>query len=389
MSMLDITMLLVLGACWCTTAFASQEAVMCEAADGLSDHESLSGWTCSGGVPVASVCQWTGVGCNASLSVTSVDISDKDLRGAAPSSLLTVAGIETVQFAYNDAFAAWLLPNSPASSLKYVNVANSNLGGTVPATEWCALTELHYVNVGNNDMTGAFPVCLLEKAGMKAMYASHNDQFSAWLLPSSPASSLKVVSVYNTNLGGSVPAMEWCALTGLDHFQVGNNDLTGAFPVCLLEKAGMQNMHAHDNDQFSAWLLPSSPASSLKVVSVYNSNLGGTVPPVAWCVLAGHLISVTLGNAALSTALPLCAPCPRSNYREEGISECVPCPTGMYTSEPGAISVDRCRVAHEGTFVATAGAELSYCAPGTYGHTLGGTDEATSCLDCSMGTFSA
>jgi len=117
----------------------------------------------------------------------------------------------------------------------------------VPATERCALTELYYFNVGNNDLTGAFPVCLLEKAGMQTMEASRNDQFSAWSLPSNPASSLEYVSVYNCNLGGTVPATQWCALTELYYFHVGSNDLTCAFPVCLLEKAGMQTMYAYDN----------------------------------------------------------------------------------------------------------------------------------------------
>jgi hypothetical protein len=89
-----------------------------------------------------SVCQWTGVGCDASSSVTSVDINNKGLGGTAPSSLLSLAGMESVNFADNNDFTAWSLTSSPASSLKYVRVYNTNLDGVVPATEWCALTEL-------------------------------------------------------------------------------------------------------------------------------------------------------------------------------------------------------------------------------------------------------
>jgi hypothetical protein len=42
---IDITMLLVLVALWLSTAFASQATVMCGAAAGLTNRESLSGWT--------------------------------------------------------------------------------------------------------------------------------------------------------------------------------------------------------------------------------------------------------------------------------------------------------------------------------------------------------
>jgi hypothetical protein len=250
-----------------------------------------------------------------------------------------------------------------------------------------ASSSVTSVNLSNKAIGGTAPSSLLSLAGMETVNFGGNKDFSAWLLTSSPAPSLKYIHVDDTNLNGVVPATEWCALTGLYYFRVSSNDLTGAFPVCLLEKTGMENMNAYNND-FTAWSLTSSPASSQKVVSVANTNLEGTVPPVAWCVLADDLTSLSLGNEALSTAIPYCAPCPRRNYREEGTTECTPCPTGMFTFEPGAISLDSCRLAHACTFVATAGVALSYCSPGTYGCTLGGTAEANACLDCPAGTFS-
>ena len=63
--------------------------------------------------------------------------------------------------------------------------------------------------------------------------------------------------------------------------------MSGAFPTCLLTKAGMTYVLMHNNPNFDSWSLPDAPSSSLKYVHVGNTNLQGTVLATAYCDLQG------------------------------------------------------------------------------------------------------
>ena len=168
----------------------------------------------------------------------------------------------------------------------------------MPATEWCALTELYHFQVGYNDLTGAFPVCLLKMAGMQTMVASDNDQFSAWSLPSSPASSLKYVHVHNSNLGGTVPATEWCTGLTCRNTSCVLDALSISASISVVQKCGSGE----------------GPHSALSMAggSTMTDALGSTIaaPPVtsgatlANSAVTGHVtVTGTLLSAAVATSL--------------------------------------------------------------------------------------
>jgi hypothetical protein len=80
------------------------DAVFCDlaAATTLGTKTDVTGWRCSGGSPVLSVCStpWTGVTCSSSI-VVSLDVSSKSISGTLPTSLgdlnsLTYLALNTI-----------------------------------------------------------------------------------------------------------------------------------------------------------------------------------------------------------------------------------------------------------------------------------------------------
>ena len=154
----------------------------------------VSGWNCSHGAPLSSVCTWGGVLCSSGV-VTGINLSGKGLRGTVPSSI------------------------SQLSALSYLSLAVNSLHGTIPST-LAHLSRLSSLDMHSNAINGTLPSSL------------------------NVASSLTTLLLQHTSLSGSLPTSLCSAsISSLDFaatsmtcydtcFSTISNLTSGAVPVC-------------------------------------------------------------------------------------------------------------------------------------------------------------
>ncbi|KAH6817099.1 hypothetical protein C2S51_000702 [Perilla frutescens var. frutescens] len=117
------------------------------------------------------------------------------------------------------------------SSLRYLNLANNNFSGEIPATNSaCRLSLLH---LQNNSFKGEIPRSLMNCSAMKILDLGENEfsgKIPRWLGESMP--KLMVLILKSNMLYGSLP-LSTCHLANIQVLDISLNKITGTIPNCV------------------------------------------------------------------------------------------------------------------------------------------------------------
>ncbi|RZC43492.1 hypothetical protein C5167_036445 [Papaver somniferum] len=210
------------------------------------DFHSLTSWSLANGR--TNPCRWSGIKCGSSDSVIEINLDSSGVNGKL------------------DQFNFSVFPK-----LTYLNLANNNLSGTMPA-EIGKLAELRFLRLANNTLTGPIPyqVCNLQKLRnleLSENYLSNPDStqckgmasltrldlnynYLASEVPPFIFKSPKLAYVDisdNTDIGGPLPIQFMKTLKNIQFLNLSGNSFKGPIPAEIGNLTQLQDLRLSRN----------------------------------------------------------------------------------------------------------------------------------------------
>ncbi|GFY98279.1 leucine-rich repeat receptor-like protein kinase family protein [Actinidia rufa] len=278
-----------------TTASSEADILLTFKASIEDPTNSLSNWSNS---TATNLCNWTGVTCTASLSlsIASLNLQSLNLSGEISSSLCKLPNLTRLSLADNLFNQPIPLHLSECSLLETLNLSNNLIWGTIPEqiSQFGALTcsfgffgnftELVVLDLSQNPfLVSEVPTdfgkldnlekLLLQSSGF---YGSIPESFVGLL-------GLTTLDLSQNNLTGEVPQKLGFSLSKLVSFDVSQNKLYGFFPNGICDAKGIINLSLHTN--FFNGSVPNSSINqclNLERFQVQNNVFSGDFPNGLW-----------------------------------------------------------------------------------------------------------
>ncbi|KAG5514837.1 hypothetical protein RHGRI_036024 [Rhododendron griersonianum] len=253
-----------------------------------------SGWS------AANPCDWTGIACDSTDRVTSINFPSKSLAGQLPPEL------------------------NQLSRLKSLSLQHNRLSGPFPSLS--NLPSLEQISLDNNNFSSIPSPFLSNLTSLQTLSISENPNLPPWTIPPTLSDSTTLTSLYagNTNLFGEIPDI-FGSFPNLQNLRLSYNNLTGGLPTSFA-KSGIQNLWLNNQavglsgridvlglmpeltqvwlhlNQFSGPIPDLSECTSIFDLSLRNNELTGPVP-VSLTTLP-KLVNVSLQNNRLQGPEP-------------------------------------------------------------------------------------
>ncbi|KAL5576676.1 hypothetical protein UlMin_018375 [Ulmus minor] len=258
----------------------------------LDDPDSsLSSWNDRDDTP----CSWSGIACDSSLSVFSVDLSDSNLAGPFPSVLCRLANLTHVSLFNNSINSTLPFDISTCKSLRHLDLSQNLLTGTLPPT-LAELPELQYLDLTGNNFSGNIPESFGRFRKLEVLSLVYN-LLDGTIPPFlGNISSLKMLNLsYNPFFPGRVPP-ELGNLTELEVLWLTDCNLVGEIPDSLGRLKKLRDFDLAINN-LHGWI-PSSLTELTSVVQIelYNNSLSGELPPGMSKLTALRLLDVSMND---------------------------------------------------------------------------------------------
>ncbi|KAK8935606.1 Receptor-like protein kinase 2 [Platanthera zijinensis] len=216
-----------------------------------SSPSSFPDWNPSDATP----CNWTGIACDSTGSVSSITISSVPLAIPLPFTLC-----------------------SAIPSLSSLSISASNLTGAIPSS-LSSCRRLVFIDLSFNSLSGAIPDSLFRLPSLHSLILNSNSLSGQ--IPSSlgEATALHELLLYDNRLSGTIPDSVG-NLTGLEIFRAGGNlDISGSIPASFsqcrrLSVLGLADTRISGNIPASIGRL-----ANLQTLSIYTAMLSGAIPP--------------------------------------------------------------------------------------------------------------
>uniref|UniRef100_A0A2P2MY02 Receptor protein kinase CLAVATA1 n=1 Tax=Rhizophora mucronata TaxID=61149 RepID=A0A2P2MY02_RHIMU len=320
-----------------STASSEADALLSFRASILDPENSLSNWSNHSN---AHYCNWTGITCKTtpSLTVTSIYLQSLNLSGEISSSICQLANLTVLNLADNHFNQPIPLHLSRCSYLENLNLSNNIIWGTIPdqVSQFGSLrsldlsrnhiegkipegigslVNLQVLNLGNNLLSGSVPFVFGNFNELVALDLSENQylvsdipsgigklhKLQQLLLQNSgfqgqiPDSfvglqSLSILDLSQNNLSGVLPETLGPSLKSLVSFDVSQNKLLGSFPNGICSARGLINLSLHTNSFNGS--IPNSIAECLNLekFQVQDNGFSGNFPDGLWLLLKIKLI---------------------------------------------------------------------------------------------------
>ncbi|CAN0909957.1 Probably inactive leucine-rich repeat receptor-like protein kinase At5g06940 [Linum grandiflorum] len=276
-------------------------------------------------------CNWTGVTCSSTLSVTALNLQSLNLSGEISASVCGLRNLSVLNLADNLFNQPIPLHLSACSSLETLNLSNNLIWGTIPdqisqfqslkvvdlsrnhvegriPDGLGGLRSLQVLNLGSNLLSGNVPKVFDNLTELTFLDLSENpylvseipaaigklDKLEQILLQNSgfygqvPDSfvglkSLVFLDLSQNNLSGVFPQKFGSSLENLVSFDVSQNKLLGSFPEGLCNAKGLVSLSLHTN-LFSGSLPATSidKCLNLERFQVQNNGFSGDFPDGLW-----------------------------------------------------------------------------------------------------------
>jgi Leucine-rich repeat (LRR) protein len=169
----------------------------------------------------------------ADLNLKELDLSDNNLKGTLPAHFFQLPALKTLDLSMNTLTGE--LPTFPdtVDSLQYLSLRNNELRGEIGEEIW-NLEGLRHLDLSDNEFTGKMPgYAIAWMYNITYLFLANNnfDQGDIPLLYD--MTSLREISLKNTNRVGTIPHWIGHNLTQLVLLDLDNNALTGTIPHSL------------------------------------------------------------------------------------------------------------------------------------------------------------
>jgi len=198
-----------------------------------------------------SVCDWYGIGCDESGSVTSVQLGGNQLTGSFPTAIYLLPNLSHLKVYSNQVYFSFegienaknlktlgldntgltsLRGIGRARSLEELNVAFNKLSGPLPE-EFSRLVNLRVLDVSRNSLIGYLPYWLRSLVSLTSFSVSHN-KFSGPIYDFRSLSELVYVDLSHNQFSGPVPGTLFQQASRDQKLvaDLSSNSLTGLLP---------------------------------------------------------------------------------------------------------------------------------------------------------------
>nr|POE70396.1 isoform 3 of probable leucine-rich repeat receptor-like protein kinase [Quercus suber] len=265
------------------------------------DNQSQSLLPSWGGGGRGHPCNWVGIACDESGSLTHLNLSSFGLRGTLYKlSFSSFTNLLTINLRNNSLYGNIPDQIGNISKLTYLDLGINNLSGPIP-TSIGNLSNLSGLVLHENHLSGSLPLGIgkLKNLGL-LLLASNNlsgsitqvvgtmrflwhldlsENFFTGAIPTSIGnlSNLGFLFLSGNYLTGSIPE-ELGSLTHLNMFQIVRNNISGAIPASIGNLANMENLNLAENNL--SGLIPTQlgECSELLFLNLSKNILEGRIP---------------------------------------------------------------------------------------------------------------
>ncbi|XP_061369141.1 receptor-like kinase TMK4 [Gastrolobium bilobum] len=232
-----------------------------------------SGWSAT-----TAFCNWSGVKCDSSNRVTSINLASKKLSGTLPPDLNSL------------------------SQLTYLSLQGNSLSGSLPSL--ANLTMLVTVYLDGNNFTSVTNGCFQGLTNLQNISMTNNINLAPWTFPTelTQSSNLLQLDLGNTNLMSSLPDVFGSFVT-LQGLRLSYNNLTGGLPKSFAG-SGIQNLWLNnqiDGSGFSGSIDVLSSMTRLSQVWLHKNQFTGPIPDLSNCT---SLFDLQLRDNQLTGVVP-------------------------------------------------------------------------------------
>ncbi|MDE3000995.1 MAG: leucine-rich repeat domain-containing protein [Gemmatimonadota bacterium] len=196
--------------------------------------------------------EWYGVTTDANGRVTSLRVSENNLRGSLP------AGLGNL------------------SKLVQLDLSRNDLTGNIPA-ELGKLTILRELNLYSNLLTGGIPSTLGSLTNLQRLLLSYTRLTGAIPAELGGLSDLQTLDLSYTRLTGSIPT-SLGNLTNLTRLDLRKSQLTNAIPSSLGNLSSLQYLYLYGNQLRGTIPSELGNLSELRYLELQGNRLGGAIP---------------------------------------------------------------------------------------------------------------
>ncbi|KAF9606177.1 hypothetical protein IFM89_023632 [Coptis chinensis] len=219
---------------------------------------------------------WSGVRCDSSSRVTSIDLSSQSLQGSLPTDLNQLTNLQTLALQRN------------------------HFSGPLPS--FANLSNLQQLFLDSNNFTSVPASCFSGLTTLQALSLSLNINLSPWVFPQDLIQSEGLVnlSASNVNMMGSLPDI-FGKFLSLQSVRLSYNNLTGVLPSSF-NGTGVQNLWLNNQmSGLSGGLDLLGTMAQLSQVWLQKNSFTGPIPDLSKCV---NLFDLQLRDNQLTGMVP-------------------------------------------------------------------------------------
>lgn len=259
---------------------------------------TLSSWNMSN---YMYLCSWTGITCDSTKLVTSIDISNLNISGSLSPNIhelnrLQILNISNNLFggnlswefprfnalqvldAYNNNFSGPLpLGVAQLLQLKHLDFGGNYFSGEIPLS-YGIFNQLEFLSVAGNDLRGLIPRELGNLTNLRWLQLGYFNQFDEGIPPElGKLVNLVHLDLSSCNLKGSIPA-ELGNLNMLETLFLQKNQLTGIIPPQLGNLTSLKSLDISVNELTGEIPIDCSGLKELTLLNLFINNLHGEIP---------------------------------------------------------------------------------------------------------------
>ncbi|KAF3781572.1 Receptor-like protein kinase [Nymphaea thermarum] len=248
-----------------------------------------------------SPCNWTGITCDSSLSVTEISLSSRNLTGVFPlDSLCRLPKLQKLDLSKNalkGGLSPWI---NNCSGLQYLDLSFNFLTGQVP--ELWNLANLRALNLSDNVFTGPFPASSLRNKTYLAWLSLGDNPFDRRSFPEEIVllRQLRWIFLSDTNLNGEIPPAIG-DLTELVNLELADNFLSGEIPVEITKLTNLWQLELYNNSFTGKFPVGFGKLSKLEYFDASTNHLEGDISELRNLT---NLVSLQLFDNNLSGTIP-------------------------------------------------------------------------------------